>query len=94
MKNTPDRIRGIVPAHIAYWKNSNLQNYIGGPFADRSGGLISFEAPSFHAAQGLSPSAANTSKFFSQRRVYRGHNHAAQSPLRGGWVFSHRSAAA
>ncbi|MBI5848934.1 MAG: hypothetical protein HZB31_13500 [Nitrospirae bacterium] len=45
MKNDPDKIREVVPAHIAYWKNSNFQNYVGGPFADRSGGLITFEAP-------------------------------------------------
>ncbi len=44
MKSNPDNIREVVPAHIAYWKNSNLQNYVGGPFADRSGGLIAFDA--------------------------------------------------
>ncbi|NCO65662.1 MAG: hypothetical protein COW32_05875 [Candidatus Aquicultor secundus] len=44
MKNDPDKIREVVPAHIAYWKNNNFEKYIGGPFADRSGGLISFEA--------------------------------------------------
>lgn len=43
-KNDPDKIREVVPAHIAYWKNDNHEKYIGGPFTDRSGGLISFEA--------------------------------------------------
>jgi len=56
MKNDPDKIREVVPAHIAYWKNSHLQNYVGGPFADKSGGLICFEAP------GLAEATAITEK--------------------------------
>ncbi|MBI5874156.1 MAG: hypothetical protein HZB36_08510 [Candidatus Omnitrophica bacterium] len=44
MKKEPDKIREIVSAHIAYWKNNNYRDYMGGPFADRSGGLITFEA--------------------------------------------------
>ncbi len=53
MKNEPDKIREIVPSHIDYWKNNNLDNYMGGPFADRTGGLISFEAASLEQAAGI-----------------------------------------
>ncbi len=44
MKPEPDKIRQFVPAHIQYWKKCRLEGYLGGPFADRSGGLITFEA--------------------------------------------------
>jgi len=50
MKNEPDRIQEIVPSHINYWKASKLENYLGGPFADRTGGLISFESSSLEKA--------------------------------------------
>ena len=32
--------------HVAYWHGLVLPGYLGGPFADRSGGSISFEAES------------------------------------------------
>ncbi len=53
MKNDPEKIRNIVPAHIEYWKNSKPINYSGGPFSDRSGGLILFEAENMEAATEL-----------------------------------------
>jgi uncharacterized protein YciI len=53
MKNDPDKIREVVAAHIAYWKNNNLEKYVGGPFADRTGGLISFEAPGLEEASAI-----------------------------------------
>lgn len=43
-RNEPERIRLVVPAHVQYWKTANLQGYMGGPFGDRTGGLISFVA--------------------------------------------------
>ena len=46
MKETPERVRATAPAHAAYWKQLGLGNYAGGPFADRSGGLITFDADS------------------------------------------------
>ena len=46
MKNKPDIIREIVPSHINCWEISKLGNYLGGPFTDWTGGLISFEAAS------------------------------------------------
>ncbi len=53
MRNDPEKIGNIVPEHIAYWQKINPQNYSGGPFSDRSGGLILFEAASFEDASKL-----------------------------------------
>lgn len=44
MKRLPDRIRDLVPEHVEYWTSRHLGGYSGGPFADRSGGLILFDA--------------------------------------------------
>lgn len=51
MRNTPDRIREVVPRHVAYWHGLDLPEYLGGPFADRSGGLITFAAPDLSHAR-------------------------------------------
>ena len=53
MKDEPDRVRSVAPQHSAYWRGLALPNYVGGPFADRSGGLITFEIDSVQAAQQL-----------------------------------------
>jgi hypothetical protein len=44
-RNEPEKIRQVVPAHIQYWRAANVKGYMGGPFGDRTGGLISFLAP-------------------------------------------------
>jgi uncharacterized protein YciI len=44
MIDDPVTIRETVPDHIAYWRDAALDHYLGGPFADRSGGLITFAA--------------------------------------------------
>lgn len=49
-RNEPEKIRQIVPAHVEYWKSTSPQGYMGGPFADRTGGLISFVAPNLDVA--------------------------------------------
>ncbi len=49
-RNEPEKIRQMVPAHVQYWKTANPKKYLGGPFGDRTGGLISFVAPSFQEA--------------------------------------------
>ena len=49
-RNEPEKIRQVVPAHVQYWKTANLKEYRGGPFRDRTGGLISFAAPSIEEA--------------------------------------------
>ena len=44
MKSARERIPQVVPAHVAYWKKAHLKDYMAGPFADRTGGLILFTA--------------------------------------------------
>jgi uncharacterized protein YciI len=48
-----DRVRTVAPDHAAYWRDLAMPGYEGGPFADKSGGLITFEAVSVEAAQGV-----------------------------------------
>ena len=51
MKDAPDRIRSVVPDHVAYWNALGLRGYLGGPLVDRSGGLITFESDSASEAE-------------------------------------------
>jgi len=51
MRKTSDAIRQVIPAHIQYWQSRDLPDYMGGPFADRTGGLITFAATSLDDAQ-------------------------------------------
>jgi uncharacterized protein YciI len=51
MRPQPDRVRAIAPEHAAYWHGLGLRGYLGGPVADRSGGLITFEADSIDEAE-------------------------------------------
>jgi uncharacterized protein YciI len=45
MKDDPDRIQATVPRHVAHWRELRLPGYLGGPFEDRTGGLlITFQA--------------------------------------------------
>ena len=37
MKNDRDRVRAVVPDHVAYWRELRVPGYLGGPLADRSG---------------------------------------------------------
>ena len=53
MRNEPDRIRALAPRHHEYWKHQELAEYLGGPFGDRSGGLITFAAEDIDQAQRL-----------------------------------------
>lgn len=46
MRDEPERVREVAPQHASYWRGLGLRDYLGGPFADRSGGLITFEAGS------------------------------------------------
>jgi hypothetical protein len=55
MKDDPGRVRTVAPEHAAYWRNLGLPGYVGGPFADRSGGLIIFDADSLERATDSSP---------------------------------------
>ncbi len=50
MKNEPEKIGPAIPLHIAYWKDLGLDGCMGGPFEDRSGGMITFLAKSLDDA--------------------------------------------
>ena len=50
MKDEPEKIAENVRSHVDYWKKSNLDKYVGGPFADRSGGMIFFETENLYRA--------------------------------------------
>jgi uncharacterized protein YciI len=49
----PHKVRQVVPAHVQYWKSAKLSGYSGGPFSDRTGGMISFLSPDKSAAEQL-----------------------------------------
>jgi uncharacterized protein len=53
MKGAPDRVLAAAPKHAAYWQELELRGYLGGPFADRSGGLITFQTESAATAEAL-----------------------------------------
>lgn len=46
MRAEPERVGSVAARHAAYWQGRALPGYAGGPFADRSGGLIVFESAS------------------------------------------------
>ena len=52
-RHAPQRTEEVVPAHVEYWRTANLKEYLGGPFTDRSGGLISFAASSLEEATNI-----------------------------------------
>jgi uncharacterized protein YciI len=51
MKDDPDRVRATVSRHVAHWQGLRLPGYLGGPFQDRTGGLITFVAEDGERAQ-------------------------------------------
>ena len=51
MKADPDRVRVVAPSHASYWRELGLAHYLGGPFEDRTGGLITFDADDAAQAQ-------------------------------------------
>ncbi|KAF0144204.1 MAG: hypothetical protein FD156_2020 [Nitrospirae bacterium] len=53
MKKEPEKIKAAVPLHIEYWHKLKLSKYLGGPFADRSGGMITFESASIDEAKSI-----------------------------------------
>lgn len=53
MTDNPTRAADVAQRHAAYWHGLALPGYLGGPFADRSGGLILFEADTPTEAQQL-----------------------------------------
>ncbi len=65
MKPARERIPQVVPAHMAYWKEAHLKDYRGGPFADRTGGLILFTA----ADLGIAKRIADNDPFVSDNLI-------------------------
>jgi uncharacterized protein YciI len=59
MKDDPDRVRAAVPEHVSHWQALRLDGYLGGPFEDRSGSLITFETEDEERAS----SAVNSDPF-------------------------------
>ncbi len=53
MGDQPDAVRAAAPEHAGHWRGMGLANYLGGPFADRLGGLITFDAASLAEAERL-----------------------------------------
>jgi hypothetical protein len=53
MSKAPVRVQAVAPRHALYWRELGLPKYIGGPFEDRSGGLITFETGSATEADRL-----------------------------------------
>jgi uncharacterized protein YciI len=62
MKDDPDRVRVTVPRHVTHWRELQLTGYLGGPFEDRTGGLITFEADD----SGQAERAAETDPFIEE----------------------------
>lgn len=44
MRTDGEGVPEAVPEHIAHWRGLGLDDYVGGPFEDRTGGLITFRA--------------------------------------------------
>jgi uncharacterized protein len=53
MREAPDRVRAAAPKHALLLAAVAAGRLPGGPFADRSGGLITFQAETAAAAQAL-----------------------------------------
>jgi hypothetical protein len=53
MNDDPERVREVAPRHAAYWHGMAPPEYLGGPFADRTGGLITFKAATAGQAEQL-----------------------------------------
>ncbi len=51
MNDDIEKVVRTVQDHIQYWQGQQLTNYSGGPFADKSGGLITFDAKSLGDAE-------------------------------------------
>jgi len=53
MKREPEPIRETVPEHVSYWHGLGLRGYLGGPYTDRTGGLILFDIDAVEEAERL-----------------------------------------
>jgi uncharacterized protein YciI len=53
MVDSPTDLGRVIPEHVKHWEAHRSGGYRGGPFADRSGGLIVFEAPNLTSAEAI-----------------------------------------
>ncbi len=50
MQGEPEQIAEVAPEHAAYWQDVGVKSLMGGPYADRTGGMVIFEAASLQKA--------------------------------------------
>jgi uncharacterized protein YciI len=53
MGTEPSELAQVIPQHIRYWDAHRSPGYLGGPFTDRSGGLIVFETDDLRSAEAI-----------------------------------------
>jgi len=53
MKPGIANMKSVVEDHKNYWHGVNISAYEGGPFLDKTGGLIRFQAESYDQAMGI-----------------------------------------
>ncbi|GMT48485.1 MAG: hypothetical protein IEMM0008_0024 [bacterium] len=53
VSDDPAGIQNVIPHHINFWMGQQLEDYSGGPFTDRSGGMITFMAKDMDEAQSV-----------------------------------------
>jgi uncharacterized protein YciI len=51
MRADGEGVSQAVPDHVAHWRGLGLDDYVGGPFEDRTGGLITFRAKASSRAE-------------------------------------------
>jgi uncharacterized protein YciI len=65
MRADAEGVLEAVPEHVAHWRGLRLDDYLGGPFEDRTGGLITFRAEGTSSAE----HAVETDPFVSRGLV-------------------------
>jgi uncharacterized protein YciI len=53
MGHDEEHVRRSAADHAEYWRSLDLPEYLGGPFVDRTGGLITFDAADESEARSL-----------------------------------------
>lgn len=51
MEFEPAKLKTLIPAQIEYWQKYAPEKFTGGPFKDRSGGMLSFSAQDITEAE-------------------------------------------
>ena len=53
MSDQREKIKALVSLHIEYWNSQEFEYYKGGPYSDRSGGLIIFSSANIKEAESV-----------------------------------------